>query len=71
MSYVPVPGLVAARQKNPGGVAMAWAITGVGTAAWVGATGHTAQSTPEWVGLSAIGFYTTSVVANHLTRKRP
>lgn len=70
LSFTGVPGLPASKQKNGGGVAAALLVTGLGTAAWVGAVGHTAQSAPELAGLSVVGFYATSVFANQITIKR-
>ncbi len=70
LAFAPVPGLAAARQKNGAGVGTALALTAAGTAAWIGAVGHTAQSAPELVGLGAVGFYATTVFANQVTIRR-
>lgn len=70
LSFAPVPGLVAAKQKNGAGVATAVAISTLGTAAFVGAVGHSAQSAPELAGISVVGFYATTVFANQITRKK-
>lgn len=70
LTFAPVPGLAAAKQNNGSGVGAAVAITAAGTAAWVGAVGHTAQSAPELAGLSLVGFYATTVLANQITLKR-
>lgn len=70
LAFAPVPGLPAMKQKNGAGVGAAVAIAVAGTAAWVGAAGHTTQSAPELVGFSVVGFYATTVFANHVTIKR-
>lgn len=70
LAFAPVPGLPAMKQKNGAGLGAAIAIAVAGTAATVGAAGHTSQSAPELVGFSLVGFYASTVFANHVTIKR-
>ena len=65
LAYVPVPGLGAGKTGKAGKVIANVALTALGTAAWVGAVGHGAQSTPELAGLGAVGYYANVVVWNH------
>jgi hypothetical protein len=64
LAFVPIPGLAAGRTGKAGNVIASIAMTSIGTAAWVGAVGHGAQSTPEFAGLSAVGYYANVVVWN-------
>lgn len=71
LTLSPLPGLPAMKQGNGGRAAAAWLIAGAGTAAWIGAVGSNAQSAPELAAVGALGWYSTTVFANHLTAKRP
>ena len=71
LTLSPLPGLPAMKQGNGGRAAAAWLIAGAGTAAWIGAVGSNAQSVPELAAVGALGWYSTTVFANHITAKRP
>lgn len=71
LTLTPLPGLPAMKQGNGGRAATAWLIAGAGTAAFVGAAGSSAQSAPELAAFGAVGWYASTVFANHVTASRP
>jgi hypothetical protein len=66
LSFVPFPGVPSLAQKDAGGFALALGVVVPSTAVWVGAVGQTGQSAPEFVGLSAAGYYVVTVLANQV-----
>lgn len=66
LSFVPFPGVPSLAQKDAGGFALALGVVVPSTALWVGAVGQTGQSAPEFVGLSAAGYYALTVLANQV-----
>lgn len=65
-SFIPLPGYTAFAQGDAGNGALAVATVLPLTAAWVGASGKTAQSTGQHIGLSVGGFYLATVAANQI-----
>lgn len=67
LSFVPVPGMPSLAQKDGAGAALAFGVVVPSTALWVGAVGNSGQSAPEFLGLSVVGYYAVTVLANQVT----
>ncbi len=66
LTFAPVPGLPALAAGDGGRFALALGLALPATAAWVGVVGTHAESVPEHVALSAVGFYAITVLTNEL-----